>query len=79
MSTKSEQNIKILKGTVCGGEQVLPGDILEATPREKQILVGIGKAEYTDEKPKKVARPKAKAAPKAKADKQVNDGDLEKR
>lgn len=61
--------IKILRATVCDGESVKVGDIVEASPKAARFLVAIGKAEYT-EKPKAKRGPKAKTAP---VNRQVED------
>ena len=55
----SMKTVKILRRTVCGGEAVKPGDIVEASPADARFLVAIGKAEYSKPKPKR----KAKSAP----------------
>ena len=40
--------IKILKVTTVKGQRAEVGDVMEATEKDAQVLVGIGKAEITD-------------------------------
>lgn len=55
--------IKILRGTVVGGERVSAGAIVEATGRDAKYLISTGKAEEA----KSVTPKRAKAKPAAKA------------
>ena len=49
--------IKILRGTVCGGVRVLPGDVVKASARDARLLLSSGKAELAPKK--KVTKKKA--------------------
>jgi hypothetical protein len=51
----SKVKIKILRNTVCGGEPVEAGDVVNASESDAKTLVAIKKAEYVE-----------KAAPKGK-------------
>jgi hypothetical protein len=50
--------IEILRSTNCGGKHVQPGDVVEASNRDANLLVGIGFAkQYTEpQKPKSKAK-----------------------
>jgi len=63
--------IKIVRGTVCDGRVVRPGDIVDASEKSAFVLIRLGKAVEYDgsvdeglvdfvEKPKKRGRPKKK-------------------
>jgi len=45
--------IKILKQTVCNGEVVKVGDVVEANDRDARFLINIGKAEESEGKKSK--------------------------
>jgi len=49
--------IEILRSTNCGGKHVQPGDVVEASNRDANLLLGIGFAKEYIELPK----PKSKA------------------
>lgn len=57
--------IKILRGTVVGGERVAVGAIVEASNRDARYLINTGRAE--EAKAPAPKRAKAKAAAKANA------------
>ena len=60
--------IKILKVTTVKGQRVEVGDVVEATETDAQLLVGMGKAELTNDTVKKNVEPtmnKAKGLKKA--------------
>lgn len=56
--------IEILKATVSNGDRVKVGDVIEASRRDANVLIGAGKAVIAEVKAK--AEPKAEAKPKAK-------------
>lgn len=62
----AQTKLRITKATKCGGESVIPGDVVLASGAEAVLLIGIGKAVEADEKEKvaKVARPKKKSRAK---------------
>ena len=42
--------IKILKSTVCGGKPVEKDKVIDASEKDANYLIGIGKAESSDKK-----------------------------
>ena len=60
--------LKIIRNTVCGGAQVAPGDIVEASDQDSRVLLGIEKAVKATEK-------EIKKYLKAKADAEAPAGD----
>ena len=64
------QTIKLLKNTVCGGQSVMAGDVVEASAADARFLIARGAAEAA-EKPKKRTRSKA---PK---NRKIEDEDVE--
>ncbi|KZL21125.1 hypothetical protein PsAD2_00409 [Pseudovibrio axinellae] len=56
----AKKKIVIVKRTVCDGENVGPGDVVNAPEKEANFLINLGKAEET-----KKAVGKAKAPEKA--------------
>lgn len=60
--------VEILKATVSGGVRVKVGDIIKASRRDANVLIGAGKAVISEVKAKveEKAEPKAEAKPKAK-------------
>jgi len=59
--------IEILMGTVCGGQRVSPGAVIEATPVDARLLINLGKArKYVEPspEPKKITKSAKSAGPK---------------
>ena len=53
--------IKVLRGTVVGGERVAAGVTVEASKADAKYLISTGKAEEVKAKPKPAKRQKAKS------------------
>lgn len=68
------KTLEILKDTVCGGNHVKKGAVVDASPADAHYLVATGKA-VKAEKP--ATKPKAKR--KAPANKMVDPADIETR
>lgn len=58
---KEFMKIKILKVTTVKGQRAEVGDIVDATEQDAQILVGLGKAEETNDNVKNVEPKENKA------------------
>ena len=56
----AKMKIEILKRTVCDGESVAPGDVVNASEKDAKFLINLGKAEKTT---KKVGKAKAVSKP----------------
>ena len=63
--------IKILKVTTVKGQRAEVGDVMEATEKDAQVLVGIGKAEITDSAVKKIEPTENRAKGLKKAVKKI--------
>lgn len=61
-------SIRILKNTVCGGQVVRSGQIVEASDTDAKILIGSGKAEIAKASPQPVVEkePEVTIEPKRK-------------
>ena len=58
--------IKILKNTVCSGQKVKTGQVIETTETEAILLINIGKAEPVVGEAKKPAKKTVKTSTRAK-------------
>ncbi|KZL17537.1 hypothetical protein [Pseudovibrio sp. Ad37] len=57
----AKMKIEILKRTVCGGEPVAPGDVVNASEKDAKFLINMKKAEPTT---RRVGKAKAGEKPK---------------
>ena len=55
-----KMKIEILKRTVCDGEKVAPGDVVNASEKDAKFLINAGKARKTTKRVGKVKAEEAK-------------------
>ncbi|WP_109314750.1 hypothetical protein [Pseudovibrio ascidiaceicola] len=72
----AKMKIEILKRTVCGGEPVAPGDVVNASEKDAKFLINMKKAKATTRRIGKAkAGEKAAEKPEGKSEDDEQDED----